>query len=99
MSAATVRKRRRRVPANITRTTSSKKVVIDFPASLFNETEWAVHELSMNRSHLIRHAVEQFLAELRKKNLEKELMAGYIANAAQVAKAAEAFAYVDADLT
>ena len=83
------------MPAMAERT---KKVVVDLPAPLFNETEWALNELSINRSTLIRSAVEKFVADLRRKKLEEELAAGYIANASQARNAAEDFAHADADL-
>lgn len=75
-----------------------KKVVVDLPAPLFRETEWAANELSINRSNLVRSALERFVADLRKRKLEEELAAGYIANASQAREAAEDFAHADADL-
>ena len=75
------------------------KVAVDFPAPLYRETERAVRELSMNRSHLIRHAVERFLVDLHKERLEKELAAGYQANDRQISRSAEEFAYLESDLT
>jgi hypothetical protein len=89
-------RRKDRVPATAAR--PIKKVVIDFPVPLYRETEWAVNELSINRSNLIRSAVESFVADLRRQKLEKELAAGYIANASQARETAEDFAHVDADL-
>jgi metal-responsive CopG/Arc/MetJ family transcriptional regulator len=76
----------------------AKKVAVDFPAALFQETERAAQELSTSRSSFIRSAVERFLDELRQQKLERELAAGYIANDSQAASVAEEFARLDTDL-
>ena len=74
---------------------SSRKVVIDFPEPLFERTERMAAELAINRSALIRSAVEQYLAALHRKRLEEELAAGYIANADLDRKIAAEFSSVD----
>jgi metal-responsive CopG/Arc/MetJ family transcriptional regulator len=74
----------------------AKKVAVDFPASLFQETDRAAH--STSRSFLIRSAVERFLADLRQQKLERELAAGYIANDSRAVAVAEEFARLDGDL-
>jgi len=76
----------------------AKKVAVDFPAPLFQETERAAQELSTSRSSFIRSAVERFLAELRRQKLEQELAAGYVANDLQAASLAEEFAQFDSDI-
>jgi metal-responsive CopG/Arc/MetJ family transcriptional regulator len=72
-------------------TAASRKVVVDFPAPLFRETERVVAEIGTNRSKLIRCAVEQYLETLQRKRLEQELAAGYVANSALDRRIAEEF--------
>jgi metal-responsive CopG/Arc/MetJ family transcriptional regulator len=88
----TARKRGRLGPAA---TAASRKVVVDFPAPLFRETERVVAEIGINRSKLIRCAVEQYLETLQRKRLEQELAAGYVANSALDRRIAEEFSAVD----
>jgi len=76
-------------------TATSRKVVVDFPAPLFRETERVVAEIGINRSKLIRCAVEQYLETLQRKRLEQELAAGYMANSALDRRIAEEFSAVD----
>jgi metal-responsive CopG/Arc/MetJ family transcriptional regulator len=90
------KKRTRSAPA--TTKQQARKVAVDFPAPLFQETERAARELSTSRSFFIRSAVERFLAELRRQKLDKELAAGYIANDLQATSLAEELAQLDADL-
>jgi len=58
----------------------------------------AADTLSMNRSALIRTAVEDYLRKLRQAALEEELAEGYLANAEQAQKSAQDFRYVDSEL-
>jgi metal-responsive CopG/Arc/MetJ family transcriptional regulator len=74
---------------------ASRKVVVDFPAPLFRETERAVAEIGTNRSKLIRCAVEQYLETLQRKRLEQELATGYVANSALDRRISEEFSAVD----
>ena len=74
---------------------ASRKVVVDFPAKLFRETERVAAETGTSRSKLIRCAVERYLEALRRKRLEQELAAGYVANAALDRRIAEEFSAVD----
>src|ERR1700693_4337681 len=60
---------------------ASRKVIIDFPAALYAQTEAATAALSINRSTLIRSAVEDFLKRVRRDKLAEALAEGYIANA------------------
>ena len=76
-------------------TAASRKVVVDFPAPLFRETERAVAEIGTSRSNLIRCAVEQYLEALQRKRLEQELAAGYVANSALDRRIAEEFSAAD----
>jgi metal-responsive CopG/Arc/MetJ family transcriptional regulator len=74
-----------------------KRVVVEFPAPLLERAEQVLPELSINRSELIRKAVEQFLEALHRVQLERELAEGYLANGAQARSACEEFAFVDGD--
>ena len=93
MKAQTTRRtRRKRVAA------ASRKIIVEFPASLYIETERATQEFSTNRSALIRSAVAEYLARLRREKLERELAEGYQANASQARRMAEEFAYAGTEL-
>jgi len=74
---------------------ASRKVVVDFPAPLFRETERLAAETGTSRSELIRRAVEQYLEALRRERLERELAAGYVPNSALDRRIADEFSAVD----
>lgn len=76
-----------------------KRVVVEFPAPLFDRAERVLSELAINRSELIRNAVERYLEALQQAKLEQELAEGYIANAAQARSLCEEFGYVDGDIS
>ncbi|MGA2771636.1 MAG: hypothetical protein ABSG26_12550 [Bryobacteraceae bacterium] len=76
-------------------TAASRKVVVEFPAPLFRETERAAAEIGTSRSRLIRCAVERYLETLRRKRLEQELAAGYVANAALDRRITKEFSALD----
>ncbi len=76
-----------------------KKIAIDFPAALYEETEIAVQELETNRSTFVRQAVAYYLNDMRNKKLEEELAQGYIANAACARQIAEELMGTEGDLT
>lgn len=76
----------------------AKRVVIDFPEQLFEATEDAATELAINRSSLIREAVQQFLEARYRQKLERELAEGYIANAASARIVAEEMMTAETDL-
>jgi len=76
---------------------ATKKVIVDFSERLYNETEAAAHELSTNRSRLVRSAVEQYLKNLQQQKLEQSLIEGYQCNAEFDRRIAEDFAFVDAE--
>lgn len=78
-------------------TAATKKVIVDFPKSLFEETEAAVRELSTNRSRFVRSAVEQYLKILRRRKLEQSLIEFYQSNADLDRQIAADFAFVDAE--
>ena len=75
----------------------SKKLIIEFPSELYTRTERAVADLAVNRSALIRTAVEFYLDNLNRQTLERELAEGYIANASLNRRIAEDFAYSDSE--
>jgi metal-responsive CopG/Arc/MetJ family transcriptional regulator len=77
---------------------SRKRVVIDFPHDLFRQTERAASELSVNRSNFIRAAVEQYIREMGRKRLEKELIEGYTANAELSRRINVEFSHADAEV-
>lgn len=96
-SKTTAKKGRHRVPATAT-AKQARKIVIDFPATLFEETERAVHELSMNRSVLIRSAVEMYLRVRRREKLERQIAESFRANAEFDRQLVEDFAHVGAEI-
>jgi metal-responsive CopG/Arc/MetJ family transcriptional regulator len=73
--------------------------VIDFPEALFRATEHAAVELEINRSSLIREAVKRFLRDLQRQKLEKDLEAGYIANAASARAVVDDMMGAEADFS
>ena len=77
---------------------SGHKVIVEFPADLYTETERATRYLSISRSSLIRSAVQEYLDRWRNEELEKELAEGYVANASQARETAEEFSHVDSEL-
>jgi hypothetical protein len=97
-SSAGASKPRCRTPATTARRGAQPvKVAIDFPALLFRETEQAAHELSMNRSQLIRSAVEMFLRRRNRERLERAIAESFQANRDLDRQLADEFRYVDAD--
>lgn len=89
---------RRRKPPKAFARRAGRKVIVELPASLYAETEKATAQLAMNRSTLIRSALQEYLDNRRREELETELTEGYIANASQALATAEAFAHVDSEL-
>ena len=91
-------KRSRRIPAAAARRAARPiKVAVDFPASLFRETEEAARELSMNRSQIIRWAVEMFLRQRDRESLERAIAESFQANRDLDQRLVDEFRYVDAD--
>ena len=88
------RTNQKRKPAGVSR---SKKLIIEFPGELYARTERAVADLAVNRSVLIRSAVEFYLDNLNRQKLERELAEGYSANASLSRRIAEEFAYSDSE--
>jgi metal-responsive CopG/Arc/MetJ family transcriptional regulator len=91
---------RRSVAANAVRETRArgvKKVVTDFPLPLYQETERAARELSMNRSRFIRSAVETFLRNREREKLERAIAESLVANAELDRQLVDEFKYPDSD--
>jgi metal-responsive CopG/Arc/MetJ family transcriptional regulator len=88
-------RKEKKVSAPSARVSGSRKVVIDFPEPLFENTERAAEELAVNRSALIRNAVAEYLEALRRRRLDEELAAGYLANAELDRRIGAEFASVD----
>jgi metal-responsive CopG/Arc/MetJ family transcriptional regulator len=90
--------KRRRISGVSAAAVKVKRVVIDFPGPLFDATEHAAGELAINRSSLIRKAVRQFLEELHRQKLNRELEEGYVANATSARAIAEEMMGAEPDL-
>jgi metal-responsive CopG/Arc/MetJ family transcriptional regulator len=75
--------------------TGTKKVIVEFPEDLLKQAERVASELSTDRSKLIRSAVETFLENRAKMQLEEELAEGYRSFAALDREIAKEFAHVD----
>ncbi len=74
---------------------AARRVAVDFPAPLWDRAERATQELSINRSELVRQAVQQFIEKFQREKLEKELAEGYRANADLDRRIGEEFSAVD----
>lgn len=76
---------------------AGRKVVVEFPEALLEQSERAAAELATDRSKFIRSAVERYLEVLRQARLEQELAAGYVSNARLDKELCREFAHVDAE--
>ncbi|MGA8597985.1 MAG: hypothetical protein WB676_24990 [Bryobacteraceae bacterium] len=76
----------------------TKRVVVQFPMSLYEEARMAIKELHTSQADLIRSAVKRFLEERRQRKLEEALAQGYIANAKLSARINEEFAFADSEV-
>jgi metal-responsive CopG/Arc/MetJ family transcriptional regulator len=74
---------------------ATKKVIVEFSETLLKETEEAASQLSTDRSKLIRSAVESYLEQLRKAELEIALAEGYRTHGELDRQIAEEFAHSD----
>ncbi len=96
MGATKLNKRRKhKVPAIAAAQAPKKKIVVDFPEPLYRATEDVVAELETNRSNFIRLAVEEYIRERRNRQLQQELIDGYVANASSARAIAEDLAQFD----
>ena len=78
-------------------TAARRKVSLDLPDSLYEETESVVREQRTTTSALLRQALEKYLTELRQQKLKRELEDGYLANAAVAEQTMKDFQSVDAE--
>lgn len=78
-----------RAPGRAGTASATRKVAIDFPASMHEQVETAASELRLNRSAFVRQAVAHYIDELHRRKLQEELAAGYIANAACASRVAD----------
>lgn len=86
------RKERRLSPA-----TATRKVIVEFSETLLKRTEEAASKLSTDRSKLIRAAVESYIEQQNKAELEEALAEGYREHAALDRQIAEEFAHSDSE--
>jgi metal-responsive CopG/Arc/MetJ family transcriptional regulator len=56
---------------------ATKKIIIEFPEKLLEQMQLLADELSIDRSKLIRLAVEAYLERVQRTRLEEELAEGY----------------------
>ncbi len=91
-------RRKGRAPGRSNKASATRKVAVDFQASMHEQVETAASELRLNRSAFIRQAVAHYIDELRRRKLEEELAAGYIANAACASRVAEEMMCAEAGL-
>jgi metal-responsive CopG/Arc/MetJ family transcriptional regulator len=82
---------------NVGAVRAARRVVVEFPEPLLRQADRAAAELAIDRSKLIRSAVEQYLEVLRQHRLQIELAAGYAANASLDRQICSDFSHVDAE--
>jgi Arc/MetJ-type ribon-helix-helix transcriptional regulator len=73
------------------------RVITEFPPDLLSAADQAARERNSSRSDLIREAVREFLAQLRRARFEAELGEGYRKNAELDRRLCDEFRYVDAE--
>ncbi|MSV27145.1 MAG: hypothetical protein EXQ52_00110 [Bryobacterales bacterium] len=77
--------------------TPTKKVIVQFPATLLERAEALADSLHTDRSKLIRAALEEKVERLEREQLEATLREGYLANADLLMKTSAAFEDVVTD--
>lgn len=97
MSGVSNRKTRRYRKGGSMPSTGTKRVIVEFPNPLLQETEQVASRLEINRSNLIRSAVEQFLERVKADDLRRRLIEGYTANAPLDRQISEDFAAIDSE--
>jgi metal-responsive CopG/Arc/MetJ family transcriptional regulator len=75
----------------------AKKITVDIPRVLYEETEGVVHERGITTSVFVREAMERYLKSIKRRKLERELEEGYVANAALGDQIHKEFDFVDAE--
>lgn len=74
-----------------------RRIVIDFPSPLLDGADALAGELKLNRSALIRAALEEYLRTYERRRLETELADACEANADLGRRISEEFAWVDSE--
>jgi metal-responsive CopG/Arc/MetJ family transcriptional regulator len=72
-----------------------ERVLIEFPAALLRRADEAARTLEINRSDLIRGAVERLLDEIESREFKRELAHAYAANAEMNRGLAKEFEAID----
>jgi metal-responsive CopG/Arc/MetJ family transcriptional regulator len=75
----------------------TKKILVEFPEDLLQQTEQAAEDLSTDRSKLIRNAVRSFLERREHARVAKALAEGYAAHASFDRQAIAEFDDVDSE--
>lgn len=76
----------------------AKKISVDIPRSLYEETEEIVSKRHITKSVFVREAIEHYLGDIKRTTLERELEEGYATYASLSDRIHREFEYVDADL-
>jgi CopG family transcriptional regulator/antitoxin EndoAI len=74
---------------------NAKRVMFVLPPALLKQVDEVVSRRKINRSRLIRQALEQFLEEQQRLELREQLKEGYLVHAERDRAIAEEFAYSD----
>jgi Arc/MetJ-type ribon-helix-helix transcriptional regulator len=77
--------------------TKEKKITVDIPRSLYEETEQITQQRHMTMSAFVREAMERYLKFIKRRKLEHELEEEYVANAALGDRIHNEFEFVDAE--
>jgi metal-responsive CopG/Arc/MetJ family transcriptional regulator len=77
------------------RANRKERVLIEFPSGLLKRADDAARSLEINRSGLIRNAVERLVDEVESREFERRLAEGYAANAEMNRALAREFSEVD----
>ena len=75
----------------------AKKITVDIPRSLYEETAEVVQEQNITTSMFVREAMERYLRSIKRRRLERELEEGYVANAELGDQIHKEFEFVDAE--
>jgi metal-responsive CopG/Arc/MetJ family transcriptional regulator len=75
----------------------AKKITVDIPLSLYEETQEVLNERQITTSVFVREAMERYLEGIKQKKLERELAEGYVAHAALSQRIHDEFEFVDAE--
>ena len=75
----------------------AKKITVDIPRALYEETAEVVRERHITTSVFVREALEGYLRSIKRRKLERELEEGYIANADLGDQIHKEFEFVDAE--